>query len=53
MKKENKARFPKGFFNKERKTIPLKDALKDVIPVEWVKKEKNSILNSEKKASYN
>ncbi len=49
MEKKKKASFPKGFFKKERPTISLSDSLKDVIPVEWVKKrnkaKKKTILN--------
>jgi len=49
--KEKKIKFPKDFFAKKRPEVNLKDALKDVIPVEWV--PKTSILNDKKKSSNN
>ena len=33
---KRKAVFPKGFFTKERPKVNLKDALKDIVPVEWI-----------------
>lgn len=30
-------KFPKGFFQKDRPTLTAQEALKDVIPIEWVK----------------
>lgn len=33
-------RLPKGFFEKSRPVISMKEALKDVIPVEWQEDEK-------------
>lgn len=35
---KNVTKFPKGFFQKDRSTLTAQEALKDVIPVEWVKK---------------
>lgn len=46
---KRKVVFPKGFFTKKRTEVSLKDALKDVIPVEWV--SKTSIPNDKKKPS--
>ncbi len=42
--KERKNKFPKGFFSQPRPEITVKEALEDVIPVEWkkVKKEKTT-----------
>ena len=40
-----KTKFPKGFFTKERPEINLQDALKDVIPVKWIK---SNIQNDKK-----
>ena len=40
MKKTEKTLFPKGFFTKSRPTISMDEALKDVIPLKWSKKEK-------------
>lgn len=44
-------KFPKGFFNKERPKVSLKESLKDVIPVEWASikttsNEKSKSLNN-------
>lgn len=46
MKKKERPKFPKGFFEKSRPTISTEEALKDVIPVEWSK----NILKGKKKA---
>lgn len=43
--KNSLTKFPKGFFEKSRPTISTKEALKDVIPLEWNK----SILEGKKK----
>lgn len=48
---KRKVVFPKGFFTKKRPETNLKDALKDVIPVEWV--PKMSTPNDKKKPSNN
>ena len=48
---KKKVTFPKGFFTKKRPEIKLKEALKDVVPVEWVKKTSTS--NDKKKPSNN
>ena len=47
MKKENKIKFPKGFFQLKRTTITASEALKDVIPIKWdnVKKERKNNKN--------
>lgn len=36
-------RLPKEFFEKSRPVISMNEALKDVIPVEWVEEEKKSL----------
>lgn len=36
MERKNKVKIPKGFFQKERPTITIHEALKEIIPVEWV-----------------
>ena len=46
-----KSAYKADFFAKKRPEVNLKDALKDVIPVEWV--PKTSILNDKKKSSNN
>ena len=33
------SKFPKGFFQKERKTISMQEALKDVIPIDLGKQK--------------
>lgn len=45
MKKKERPKFPKGFFKKSRPIIGTKEALKDVIPVEWSK----NVLEGKKK----
>ena len=40
-------KFPKSFFQKNRPTISISDALKDEIPYTWPKE----ILNSKKEAT--
>lgn len=51
MKKSKKNIIPEGFFSQPRKTISTKEALKDVIPVNWDyalkdrKNNKNEIVN--------
>ena len=45
---KKRTRFPKGFFTKIRPEENLKDALEDVIPVEWI-----SITPNDKKATSN
>lgn len=46
---KRKVVFPKGFFTQKRPEVNLKDALKDVIPIEWV--PKTSTRNDKKKTS--
>lgn len=58
MKNERRiSRFPDGFFTKERKVITTKESLKDIIPVEWIKRKsqtkKNTDLIKSKKLSLN
>ena len=43
MKKSKKNIIPEGFFSQPRKTISTKEALKDVIPVNW-----NEVLKNRK-----
>lgn len=45
---KKRTRFPKGFFTQIRPEENLKDALEDVIPVEWI-----SITPNDKKATSN
>lgn len=55
MKEKKKNIIPKNFFNVPRKIITSKEALKDVIPVNWNdisksrKNEKNQIVKLVKK----
>ena len=42
MDKKNK--FPKDFFSKSMQNISLEEALKDVTPINWVKKEDEDII---------
>lgn len=54
MERKNKVKIPKGFFSIVRPTISTKEALKDVIPIEWsnkTKKNANKNLNLIKKAN--
>ena len=39
MENKEKNLFPKGFFQKDRKNISSKKALKDVVPFEWIQKK--------------
>lgn len=48
MKKKVGSFLPKDFFQKDRPTTTIKEALKDVIPVEWEKVKKET---KNKKAS--
>ena len=41
MKRNNKVKLPKNFFQKERPTMTASEALKDTIPVKWVNKKKS------------
>ena len=43
--KKKKPEFPKGFFTQPRPTVSMKEALKDVIPIEW----SNEVKNKKKK----
>lgn len=46
MERKNKFKIPNGFFSITRPTITTKEALKEVIPPEWVdKKEKDTKKN--------
>lgn len=45
MKKRNKIKFPKGFFQLKRTTITASKALKNVIPIKWDEKSKNKLSN--------
>ena len=35
LEKKKIPEFPKGFFTQPRPTISMKEALKDVVPIEW------------------
>lgn len=35
MKKNERKKFPKGFFTQPRPTISMKKALNDVVPFKW------------------
>lgn len=37
MKKKNKKIIPKGFFSQPRPTISSKEALKEIVPMNWDK----------------
>lgn len=37
MDKKERPKFPKGFFTQSRPTISTKEALKDIVPIEWSK----------------
>ena len=50
MKRKNKVKIPKGFFQIERPTVSAKEALEDVIPVEWVDNKNSKKIKIEKKA---
>ncbi len=47
MKKTKNNILPKGFFNKKREVISSKEALKDVVPINWAEALKNR-KNSDK-----
>ena len=47
MKKTKNNILPKGFFNKKHEVISSKEALKDVVPVNWTEALKNR-KNSDK-----
>ncbi len=40
MERKNKIKIPKGFFSIVRPEISTKEALNEVVPVEWLEKSK-------------
>lgn len=46
MKKKERSKFPKDFFEKTRTIISNKETLKNIIPIKW----SNDVLNGERKA---
>lgn len=47
LEKKKRPEFPKGFFNQPRPTVSMKEALIDVVPIEWsneVKSKKKKIV---------
>lgn len=49
MEDKKKPTFPKGFFTKPRPTTSSKEALKDVIPIDWEKPKEKKVSFKEKK----
>lgn len=45
MQKKECSKFPKGFFNKPRNTISMKEALSSVVPFKW----SNNVLKGKSK----
>ena len=45
LEKKKRLEFPKGFFTQPRPTVNMKEALKDIVPIEW----SNEIKNKKKK----
>lgn len=51
-----KSEFPKDFFSRKMPNVSLKEALKDVAPINWNKKDDEDIIVysvSEKESKYN
>lgn len=46
MERKNKIIIPKGFFSINRLTITTSEALKDIIPAEWVDKNEKNVKKS-------
>ena len=40
----NKSEFPKDFFSRKMANITLKESLKDVVPINWNKKDGEDII---------
>lgn len=49
MERKNKIKLPKDFFSISRPTITTKEALKNVIPIEWEDEKKNTKKNDKSK----
>ena len=43
LEKKKRLEFPKGFFTQPRPTVNMKEALKDIVPIEWSNEVKHYI----------